>query len=500
MRHWGRRAVVAALLLVAGSMATVSAEEPAPPPEPSPACEPGVQALAHDGEGNLLDVDGGPAVCRSYTGFPGGESRIEVGNDGTVFFSPAPYLRGAASLGYGPEDEPTGQQWMFQNGGVAVSDDRGASWDLSLPMGASWTLDDALSLYDRDAGRYFWMPLNSSPFPQPNSQLSARDQGVLTETRITATDDNGRTWQIGSAIGVISDRAALTAAPAPAGQAPSVNYPNVLYYCHAFGTNRGTCSKSLDGGLNWTFTGFSHGQGVHPECAGQAEATGRSGWHSVATRDDGSLLAVITCGGRNFLVRSVDEAATWPVVRKIPVAGDLRTDTDGNLYLARVVDDSRILLTVSEDDGVSWTPDIEVTHPEVTRVHSNWYYAVDEPGHVAFTYNGRRTGETTTYDGFITESRNAVEAAPVLWSAIVNEHPLMYGEALQGVGLAPVPVEGSPRTPPPQVNQLGTAFDPHGNPWASFTEDCGPNPDDERCQAQNNQTRGLAAWLEWPAP
>jgi hypothetical protein len=530
-----RRAVTATLMAaLLSSIVVVGTARAAPdePPSLGPGCDPERPVIAHHDVGagteqvmshppavpsgnrssggpNAAARGGRPILCTNYTGFPGGESRIEVGNDGTVFFSPAPYLRGVGSLGYGPDAHPTGEQWMFQNGGVAVSTDQGASWTLSLPLEASWTLDDALSLYDRDAGRYFWMPLNSNPFPQTGP--SVRDQGPLIETRILATDDRGRTWQIGSPFGPLSDRAALAAARPAVGQPPSVNYPNVLYYCHVFGTDRGTCSKSLNGGKDWTLTGFSHGPGVHPECDGATETTGRPRWHSLAALPDGSVVTVITCEGNSFLARTRDQGSTWPFERKagtsealqLERAGDLRSDREGNLYLVRLTEAHELMLSVSVDEGQTWSREIEVTAPGVTRVHDNWYYAVGEPGHLAFTYNGGRDPEATTFDGYLTETRNALEAltgSPVRsWSAMVNDEsvPLMYGDTLQGVGLAPI--SGQPvRLPPPQVHQLGSAIAPDGSPWSSFTEDCGPDPDAPRCQEQNNQSKGLAARLLWP--
>jgi hypothetical protein len=476
-----------------------------------PGCRADAPAVAHrSGLPLASQPEGAPVPCAVYTGFPGGESRIEVANDGAVIFSPAPYLRGIAALGYGPDDQPNGQQWMFNDGGVAVTHDLGAHWSLSLPLGGSWTMDDASSYYDRDAGRYFWVALTASPIPQTQRGApSLVDQIPLGSSKILSTDDAGESWQLGSACCPISDRAPLIAARAPAGQAPPINgYPNVLYFCHEFGTGSGTCSKSLDGGLNWTFVGFDHRAGLpaHTECAMNAEGTGRSGFDSIAPMPDGSLLNIVTCGGVSYLAQSNDEAATWPVVRQLPHAGDLRADRSGNLYLMQLdANRSHLLLSVSGDEGQTWSPEVDVTAPGVTHIHDNWFYAVSEPGELTITYNAQTNGQST-YDGYITTTRDALNATPdgpVFWSAQANDPniPLMYGDALQGVGYAVVtnPVDGqTTRTPPPQVNQLGAAIGPDGTRWASFTEDCGANPDVQRCRDQHNQTRGFAARLVWP--
>jgi hypothetical protein len=506
IRGWG--AVLASMLLLAVVFTVPDAQGSPPPPN---LCHPETPALAHHANGVVLNPQptGGPMPCRSYTGFPGGESRIEVTNTGTVMFSPAPYLRGIGSVGYGPDEEETAPQWMFQNGGIAVSDDGGASWTRELPLNSSWTMDDALSFYDRPTGTYFWMPLNSSPFPNvEEGGPGPREQGVLTESRILSSTDEGDTWRIGSAVGVISDRAPLIVAHEPLESGTT----DVAYFCHVFGTNMGTCSTSLDGGVTWTVAGRSHGIGVHPYCNGAQEGTGRSGWHSLAPMPDGSVVEIVTCNGQAYLARTRDRGATWPIERPLPHAGDLRSDSAGNLYLVEFVAPNELLLSISDDAGETWSDEIDVTMPGVDQVQSNWYYTVDEPGRLTFTYNGRRSG-SDVFDGFITATRSTLEklgvgsnhpATAVFWSAQINDPgiPLMYGDSIQGVGIpvATNPLDGSTtRTPPPQTNQLGAAIDPTtGNPWASFTEDCGRSPEADRCQAQHNQTRGVAAWFHWP--
>ncbi|MGH7751975.1 MAG: hypothetical protein ACREN5_04090, partial [Gemmatimonadales bacterium] len=52
-----------------------------------PGCHPETPAIAHHADAAVLDPqpDAGPIPCRNYTRFAGGESRIEVAADGTVF-------------------------------------------------------------------------------------------------------------------------------------------------------------------------------------------------------------------------------------------------------------------------------------------------------------------------------------------------------------------------------------------------------------------------------
>src|SRR5207249_807064 len=97
-----------------------------------------------------------------------------------------------------------------------------------------------------------------------------------------------------------------------------------------------------------------------------------------------------------------------------------------------------------------------------------------------------------------------VSGQPVLWSARVNTKPLLYGESVQGSGYV-TPVDGVhvPYPPPFNNEQFGNDFNgatiaPDGSPWASFDQDCGPDPDSGDCPAQHQQTRGFAGRLYWP--
>jgi hypothetical protein len=479
-----------------------------------PGCHPETPAIAHRGDAAVLDPQpaGGPIPCRMYTGYAGGESRIEVGPDGTVFFSPAPFLRGALSLGYTPDEEPTGEQWMFQQGGIAISRDSGASWQYVEPSDATYTMDDAHSFLDRETGRYFWNVLNQSPETEdpPNSPTAAVP---LYEGQVLSTPNGGASWTHATAFGPVDDRPELMAGRPPAGQPVPTGYSNVVYHCYMFSGN-GICSKSLDGGASFTLAGFKHRSGllpVHPQCGGLGDTDEVSG--SMTAACDGSLYTPVWCDEGNFLSRSSDEASSWSVVAQLPAdwdlgsdraAGLIHSDAAGNLYMMRRVEEYKLLLSVSADGGHTWSAGVNVTAPGVIRVHENWYFDVRNPGHVSVTYNGRRAGQTTTYDGFLTATRDALALvggeSPMFWSAMINDPslPLLYGEALVGVGLdVPVTPEHD-GGPPPQVNQSGADIAPNGDAWGSFTEDCGSDPDQPRCEEQHGQTRGLAARLAWP--
>src|SRR2546422_10156205 len=92
-----------------------------------------------------------------------------------------------------------------------------------------------------------------------------------------------------------------------------------------------------------------------------------------------------------------------------------------------------------------------------------------EVGRVAVMYYGVRTGNTTS-DGFITETRNALDPNPVFWSGQVNTlsgKPLLYNTT-PGVYIFPMGLT--------VLDFIGGAFSPDGrSTWASFVQDCGPS-------------------------
>src|SRR5258706_3852903 len=89
---------------------------------PGPGCDPSRPAVAHYAGGELLDPQpaNAPIACGVYTGFPGGETRIETGACGTLMYAPAAYMG----------DEP--QTTIYSRRGLALSEDPGATWRLSL--------------------------------------------------------------------------------------------------------------------------------------------------------------------------------------------------------------------------------------------------------------------------------------------------------------------------------------------------------------------------------
>lgn len=117
-----------------------------------PGCDPSRPAVAHHAGGVVLAPQpaDGPVPCGVSTGFPGGETRIETGTCGAILYAPAGHMG----------DEP--QTTMRSRGGMAISEDHGASWELSLPFGMTWHHNDLETFVDRDTGKLFFMVMQAN--------------------------------------------------------------------------------------------------------------------------------------------------------------------------------------------------------------------------------------------------------------------------------------------------------------------------------------------------
>jgi hypothetical protein len=317
-----------------------------------------------------------------------------------------------------------------------------------------------------------------------------------------------------------------------------LSYPNVVYLCvdntssgaATTGTPGYSCSKSLNGGASWLGTtlddpltasqGFYSGLAKdhldpYPQCAGASTSTaGPDTGTAVQPLPNGTLAVVVSCNGKTYLSQSKDEGATWNIVHELSHDGTLRADSAGNLYLLECSNctsqvtpgtgttsngNSGLLLSHSTDGGARWSPDLNMVAPGVTSVGTYEFaqgtYMAGEIGHVAVSYYGTRTGKTTS-DGFISETRDALDSNPVFFSGQLNSptRPLLYNTTTDGnIGITVLDI-------------MGGALSPDGRSvWGSFVQDCGANvATDTNCQSRvpatnpTNPDNGFAGRLVWP--
>jgi hypothetical protein len=319
------------------------------------------------------------------------------------------------------------------------------------------------------------------------------------EAHLMWSADDGHTWHHSSACcPALSENPRFVAARAPRGAAQPRGYPNVVYFCansdivlELPGLLR-VCSRSLDGGTSWSEASILFNGIVpqHKECGSNGEQFGAGDGNYPQAMPDGSLVVMVVCGGKTYLARSTDEAATWPILRSIPSFDELRTDTAGNLYGFRL-SSGRVSLLVSKDQGRTWSRPIVMTAAG-TDVLEAWFPAVRAPGYAAVSYYGQRKGQSTA-DGYISVTRTALAQAPMVWSAPLNDPRV------------PMLNDGGQRPPSGGTAYLdfnGVDIAHDGTAWASFIQDCGARDVDPPCGDGTSHhmygVRGFAGRLVWP--
>ena len=447
---------------------------------------------------------------------------MEVTNDGTLFYIPA---KQKAANGVGGVHE-----------GLARSFDGGRTWDAfqvqEFPESDKYPLVASVdhNLYvDHQTGRLFAYFDNPMGFPT----LTAAVGGAT----IAFSDNDGMTWVIGNDIDHTSSEnpTLLTGEPTVTDRS-QMAYENVVYLCGdntstgigGAGTPGFSCAKSVDGGVNWKGT-TKDGQGFYsgvvkdntdpyPECAGGASSAGAG----VQPLPDGTLIVLVTCNGKTFVSQSADEGSHWAIVHRgdaawaVPNNGSLRIDSEGNMFIVRLATVNgkpELLLSHAAETRKpsnaswtwdDWTPELDITAPGITAI-GKWFFvqgthADGQVGHLAVSYLATRadTAYPSSSDGFITETRDALDSNPTFWSAQVNSplRPLMYNTSTESTG-------------PFSTNALdfiGGALSPDGlSAWGSFQQSCGQNlVADAECQRRwpqtwpGNPTDGFAGRLVWP--
>ena len=533
-RRSGETGLVVSTILVALA-ATSGASASSAPSSIGPGCDLSQAAVAHRGGGAVIvpQPPGAPVACHVSTGFAAAESHLVVTNSGAIVFTPAVLPSGAAGTGEGPSVAGTTDANAVP-AAMLISRDQGGHWSVIKPFGVTWNPTDHADYVDPATGRLFYE--DYGPIPLAPALGSGQDGPA----HVMWSEDEGATWHhtvIPSLL--LTENPRFTSAPAPAGQPPPVGYPDITYFCA--NTNVGftspliagrVCFKSLDGGTTWAQTTilFNGTLPRHPECGTSGEIYSAVDGYYPAPTSDGALYLLVACGGHTYLARSTDEASSFPIVRAasgqpvslaLPIDSittaigsgpQLRIDPAGNFYLLYPeVNGStltKLWLRVSRDRGQTWGSPVDITAPGVTAI-LRWAVAEQGQGNLGVAYLGQRRGQTT-FDGYLTQTRDALSpAGPLLWSAVVSDpaQPLMYGRMIEGAGFitgpdgveVPVPFPLGVQPVGGQVSAgfdfIGAAIAPDGTAWASFAQDCGPTPNAPKCEAQNDQTRGLAARL-----
>lgn len=242
---------------------------------------------------------------------------------------------------------------------------------------------------------------------------------------LNISDDQGDTW-IPSPLACgnpVNDHHTITAGP-PVDGLPTVQYPNILYYCF----NRivdTACGRSLDGGLTWTPT---PGDPV-PLSGGN----GCSKLHGhIRTDSEGRLFVPLgRCEGQDpYVAISPDAGETWTRVRVSTINSSqphtsIAVDAADNLYYTWFDTSLRLpYLAYSTDHGATWSEPIMVAPPGVTEANFP-VVAAGAEGHVVLNFpsstSPTRSGSTRPWNQTVTVSYNLLEEDPIFHSATAND-------------------------------------------------------------------------------
>lgn len=280
----------------------------------------------------------------------------------------------------------------------------------SVDDGASW----------EDYGPHVAYTVNTHPtsfdpyvYTDPSTgRVFAMDMGPhVACNKVSWSDDDGVTWvtREGACPLPVADHPSLFAGPkvGPLGAAAPATgaggYPNNVYLC----SNQIAdvqCSLSPDGGITWlpsqpVFMGVDVGEFTEDPQSLDWLCGALTG-HGHASFVDGTVFVGRGYCGVPMVATSHDGGLNW---NQVVISGDpdhyigyehdvsIGTDLAGNAYAFWAgMQDSRVYLSVSQDQGRTWSEPRDVTAPGVTAVKLPSLVAGDE-GRIAFQYIGSTT-------------------------------------------------------------------------------------------------------------
>ena len=415
--------------------------------------------------------------CFSPTGFGGQESSIGIARDGTVFLAPA---------------------YSTDGNGLARTTDYGKTWTQIVP-GGHGRVQPFLYL-DPATDRLFFA----------TSTLNAPDAGSATGFDLSVSADEGATWSTQLIAPDVRDWIKIYAGPPVT--STTNGYPNVLYASAPSpistpdtviypAPSYQAVYKSLNGGASWTEVSM----GVLTLNAATAASSGvassttcpSSEWiiygDGLVSSDGTVYIGLRLCTTVGIAI-SKDEGNSWGVLtvpgstlpsftgllspvttNNLLVSEPLALDAAGNLYVIWNDANNALRLSITNDDGQTWSGGanpIVVSAPGVTMTIES-AVAVRKPGTIAIAYYGTTDGRA--FDGYVAESVNALDAQPVFSSAIVNppsEHLFTNGfdnNYLLTIGFG-------------DLDELvQVKYAPNGDIWSTFVEEMCVNTISSMC-------------------
>jgi hypothetical protein len=448
------RLALALSLVVLGGASSASATVPN-------GCHSDWPVTAHRAGGIGVQVPAGdtpPLACAVRTGYATSESTLAVSKRSALIYSPA-----------------------NTENSMARSTDKGAHWHLTYPYDAQptsfWNTVDPFVIADRRTGRIFWShatgPVrNEDDLPDNAGFWLAAAYGF----EVYRSSDAGRSWLTADyETDPTGDWEQVFTGPAPAGSAQPIGYPDIVYLCanapfEVTGPGR-ACYKSLDGGGSFQLTGYAS-----PTAANPQDICPPLQFRNGVVDSHGTIYIPATCDQAAYILTSHDEGASWSWAKFTDAAGDflqnqelqIAIDDADNLY-ALYPKSGVIELEVSRDLGKTWSKPMEVAAPGVQGIVRPALSA-GAAGNVAITYYGTTDPKATKLSAYITQTKDAVDAQPLFYSAAINDTA------------KPIYTDGGLEGPSPRTDFVGGSFDMPGTSyWAGVVEQTGP-PDSDNVQ------------------